>query len=266
VPGITAGGRPEAMEVVELPAVAPATIDSGGLAMPREEQGRLWAEAARNALGYSTHLPNFRCTQETHRFSAPVKTPDQLKQLDSFKDELMYEDGKETYRRVEMDGNTDGASEKMKRVRSRGEFGSLLRGLFDPESQATYKWAGRAMALGVLCQVFDVQVAKGKSNFSLKHNDYLLPVGYQGQVFIEEETGLVRRLTIQGTEVPPDFALQSPAFSLEYGMVRIGNEDHLLPLRSVLQVQHLKLYVRNETTFRDYRRFEASTEIKFHNR
>lgn len=61
-------------------------------------------------------------------------------------------------------------------------------------------------------------------------------------------------------------ALQSPAFSLEYGMVRIGSDDFLLPLRSVLQVRQVKQFVRNETVFRDYRRFEASTDIKFHNK
>jgi hypothetical protein len=46
-------------------------------------------------------------------------------------------------------------------------------------------------------------------------------------------------------------------------MVRIGAEEHLLPLRSVFQVRQGKQVVRNETQFRDYRRFEASSEIKF---
>jgi hypothetical protein len=37
----------------------------------------------------------------------------------------------------------------------------------------------------------------------------------------------------------------------------------LLPLRSVLQVRQGKQVVRNETQFRDYRKFEASSQIKF---
>ncbi len=260
--------RPEADEPeTVLPDIEPATIDSSGLAMPADEQKRLWDEAATSALGYSTHLPNFRCTQETHRFTAPAKTPDLLKEADSFKDELTYEDGKESYQTLEINGaKADKSRSDLKGVHSRGEFGTMLHGLFEPESGTRYKWAGRAMAMGVLCQVFDLQVAQNKSNFSLTHNGRREQVGYTGRLFIEEETGLVRRLTIQGDGLPKDFALQSPSLSLDYGMVRIGAQDYLLPLRSVLQLRQLKIFVRNETVFANYRKFEASSEIKYNNK
>ncbi len=264
-PRAASGGDfdPEGAEVV-LPEIAPATLDSSGLAMGGEEQKRLWEEAAKNVLGYSSHLPNFRCTQETRRFSAPVKTPDQLKETDSFKDELTYEGGKETYRRIELNGaKVELATTLSKGVQSRGEFGSMLQGLFDPAVGVTYKWAGRAMAMGVLCQVFELEVLRAKSNFTLDHNGRREPVGYQGRIFIDEDTGLVRRLTIQGVGLPKDFGLQSPTFLLEYGMVRIGSNDFLLPLRSVLQLQLVKNFVRNESVFRGYRKFEASSNVKF---
>jgi hypothetical protein len=246
-----------------LPEIQPATIDSSGLAMSPEEQKRLWEEAAANALGYSSRLPNFRCIQETHRFTAPAKTPDQLKQADSYKNELTYEDGKETYRTLEINGEkAERSNEDLKGVHSRGEFGTMLRGLFEPEAATRYKWAGRAMAMGVLCQVFDVEVDQPKSNFTLTFNGRREKVGFTGRVFVDEETGLVRRLTIQGSGMSKDFALQSPSFSLEYAMVRIGNDDYLLPMRSVLQLRQMKIFVRNETEFTGYRKFEASSDIK----
>jgi hypothetical protein len=254
------------VEIV-LPEIEPATVDSSGLAMEAAEQKRLWEEAASNALGYLSHLPNFRCTQETHRFTAPAKTPTQLKEADFFKDDLMYEDGKEKYRALEINGEkADPAHSELKGVRSSGEFGTLLQGLFDPDAAASYKWAGRSMEMGVLCQVFDVEVSAPKSNFSLTYKRRRERVGYTGRIFIDEDTGLVRRLTIQGVGLPKDFALQSPAFSLEYGMVRIGSEDFLLPLRSILQLRQQKTFVRNETTFRGYRKFAASSGIDFENK
>jgi hypothetical protein len=76
---------------------------------------------------------------------------------------------------------------------------------------------------------------------------------------------MVRRLTIQGTALEKDFGLQSPALSLDYGMVKIGTDDYLLPLRSVLQLRHAKVFVRNESVFRGYRKFEAESQIKFQN-
>ena len=255
----------ENAEVV-LPEIEPATVDSSGLKMREDEQKRLWDEAAKNAMGYLDRLPNFRCIQETHRFTAALKTPDQLKEADSFKDALVYEDGKERYQRIEINGvKADEAEAINKGIHSRNEFGSMLRGLFDPDVAASYKWAGRAMAMGVLCQVFDVEVAKAKSNFMLNYGGRRELAGYTGRVFIEEETGMVRRLTIQGAGLAKDFGLQAPALSLDYGMVKIGKDDYLLPLRSVLQLRHAKAFVRNETVFRAYRKFEAESEIKFQN-
>jgi len=267
LPKNSAGPRDEAENAeVVLPDIEPATVDSSGLKMRPEEQKALWDEAAKNAVGYLEHLPNFRCTQETHRFTAPLKTPDQLKEADSFKDDLVYEDGKERYQTIEINGvKAENAPAANKGIHSRNEFGSMLRGLFDPDVAASYKWAGRAMAMGVLCQVFDVEVSKAKSNFMLNYGGRRELAGYTGRVFIDEETGMVRRLTIQGAGLAQDFGLQSPALSLDYGMVKIGKDDYLLPLRSVLQLRHAKAFVRNETVFRSYRKFEAESQIKFQN-
>ena len=267
VPDASAARRDQTEEAaVVLPEIEPATVDSSGLKMLSAEQKQLWDEAASNAMGYLAHLPNFRCTQETHRFTAPVKTPDQLKEADSFKDDLVYEDGKERYQTIEINGiKAENAAAVNQGIHSRNEFGSMLRGLFDPDVAASYKWAGRAMAMGVLCEVFEVEVSKAKSNFVLHYGGRREAAGYTGRVFIDEETGMVRRLTIQGVGLPKDFGLQSPALSLDYGLVKIGKDDYLLPLRSMLQLRHAKAFVRNETVFRGYRKFDADSEIKFQN-
>jgi hypothetical protein len=256
----------EAASVV-LPDIEPATIDSSGLKMRLEDQKEHWDAAAKNAMGYLDQLPNFRCIQETHRFTAPAKTPDQLKEADSYKDELIFEDGKERYQRLESGGvKADHAPVENSGIRSRNEFGSLLRGLFDPKVGASYRWAGRSMALGVLCQVFEFEVAKAKSNFVLHYGNDVQSVAYHGRAFIDDETGMVRRLTIEGTGLSKDFGLQSPSLSLDYGMVKIGEDDYLLPLLSILQLRRAKVFVRNESVFRGYRRFQAESHIKYDNK
>lgn len=261
--GSAAAPAEENVEVV-LPAIENTSIDSSGLALPQDEQDRLWNEAAKSALGYSSRLPNFRCTQETRRFTAKLKTPEDLTLSGSYVDDLMYEEGKERYRTIEVDGvKVDTTHFGLKGVHSSGEFGSMLSGLFGPEVAASHKWAGRAMAMGVLCQVFDVEVTQDRSNFAVIDNGRRAVAAYSGRVYIEEETGLVRKLVIQGSGLPKEFILQSPMFLLEYGMVRIGSEDHLLPLRSILQARHGKNLARNETVFRSYRKFEAASEIKY---
>jgi hypothetical protein len=249
---------------VVMPEIEPATIDSSGLALAKDEQKRLWEAAAVTARDYSSHLPNFRCTRETHRFTGLAAKPDLMKESSSFRGELTFEDGHETYRVIEVNGNSaDATLSDLSGVRSRGEFGSLLAGVFDKDVNATYKWAGRAMAMGALCQVFEFYVPRSRSNLTMTYNKRPEAAAYTGRVFIDEETGMVRRITMVGSDLPPDFALQAPSFSLEYGMVRIGTEDHLLPLRSVMQVRQLKTITRNESVFREYRRFDASSGIKY---
>jgi len=249
---------------VTLPEVDPVHLaaDAGALAAP--EQQKLWGEAAGNALSYSSRLPNFRCNRETHRLTAPVKSPERFSATDTFIEELTYESPKETYRTLEVNGQKSSMQrDALKGVHSRGEFGSMLKSIFRPEAAAQYKWAGRAITGGVLCDVFDVDVPVARSNFILTFNLRQEIAGFHGRVFLDEDSGLVRRIVLQGGGLPKDFGLQSPTFSLEYGMVRIAGEDHLLPLRSVLQVRQGKQVVRNETQFRDYRKFDASSEIKF---
>ena len=249
---------------VTLPEVDPVHLaaDAGALAAP--EQRKLWDEATASALSYSSRLPNFRCNRETHRLTAPVKSAERFSQTDTFIEELTYESPNETYRTLEVNGQKSSVQrEALKGVHSRGEFGSMLKSIFRLEAGAQYKWSGRAMTGGVLCDVFDVDVPVARSNFILTFNLRQEIAGFHGRVFIDEDSGLVRRLVLQGAGLPKDFGLQSPSFSLEYGMVRIVGEDHLLPLRSVLQVRQGRQVVRNETQFRDYRKFEASSQIKF---
>lgn len=249
---------------VTLPEVDPVHLaaDAGALAAP--EQQKLWEAAASSALSYSSRLPNFRCNRETHRLMAPVKSAERLVESDTFIEELTYESPKETYRTLEVNGQKSSVRrDAFKGVHSNGEFGSMLKSVFRPEAAAQYKWSGRAMTGGVLCDVFDVDVPVARSNFVLTFNLRQEIAGFHGRVFVDDDSGLVRRIVLQGAGLPKDFGLQSPTFSLEYGMVRIGTEDHLLPLRSVLQVRQGKQVVRNETQFRDYRKFEASSLIKF---
>jgi hypothetical protein len=249
---------------VTLPEVDPVHLaaDAGVLALP--EQRKLWEEAAASALSYSSHLPNFRCNRDTHRLTAPVKNAERFSQTDTFIEEMTYESPKETFRTLEVNGlKSNMQRDALKGVRSRGEFGSMLKSIFRPEAAAKYKWAGRAITGGVLCDVFDVDVPVERSNFILTFNLRQEVAGFHGRVFVDEDSGLVRRIVLQGGGLPKDFGLQSPTFSLEYGMVHIAGEDHLLPLRSVLQIRQGRQVVRNETTFRDYRKFDASSQIKF---
>ena len=249
---------------VTLPEVDPVHLAADSGAMTAADQQKLWSEAAASALSYASRLPNFRCNRETHRLTAPVRNADRFNQTDSFIEEMTYESPHETFRTLEVNGlKSTALRDSFKGVHSKGEFGAMLKSIFRPEAAAKYTWSGRAMAGGIMCDVFDVDVPPERSNFVLTFELRQEVAGFHGRVFVDEDAGLVRRIVLQGNGLPKDFALQSPVFSLEYGLVHIAGADHLLPLRSVLQVRQGKQVVRNETQFRDYRKFNASSDIKF---
>ena len=128
---------------IALPEIDPVNLNTLGPSMPAEEQKRVWEEAAASAAGYTKHLPNFRCNQETRRLTAPAKNPDQLRESDLVISEITYENGRESYQVLEVNGlKTDKTSKRLEGVHSKGEFGSLLKSLFGPEVEATYRRAG----------------------------------------------------------------------------------------------------------------------------
>ena len=89
---------------IVMPELDPVAIRTAGAAPSLEEQKRYWDEAAANALNYSKNLPNFRCNQETKRLTAPVKNRDQFREGDVIVNELVYENGHESYRTLEVNG------------------------------------------------------------------------------------------------------------------------------------------------------------------
>jgi hypothetical protein len=254
----------EDLSGIVIPEIDPVDLKTDGPSLPAGELARYWEESALRARDFSDRLPNFRCLQETRRLSTSVKNPEGFKERDVYIDELTYENGEESYRTIEVNGlKTDRMRRPVQGVKSRGEFGTMMRGIFSKNVAAKYKWAGRAMAGGTLCRVFEIEVPAERSNFVLAHNTEQEIAGYKGRIFIDEESGLVRRISIQGDGLPPKFGLQSPSMSLDYGLVKIGELDYLLPLRSVLQTRQGKSLIRNETVFRDYHKFEASSSIQF---
>ena len=177
----------------------------------------------------------------------------------------MFEGGKERYQRLE----TNGEKAEVGPDRQTRAFPRAMNSARYCAACSIRMWLrptiGRAdpWPWALLCQVFEFEVSRAKSNFVLHYGATVAAAAYNGRVFIDEDTGMVRRLTIQGSGLPKDFGLQSPALSLDYGMVKIGEKDYLLPLRSVLQLRQAKVFVRNETVFRGYRKFQAESEIKF---
>ena len=93
------------------------------------------------AANYAKSLPNFLCKQVTRRYEDKSGT-EFWGLRDTVIASLSFNEGKEDYK-VQLINNhavMDTPFEKLGGFQTRGEFGSWMRDIFDPESGATFDW------------------------------------------------------------------------------------------------------------------------------
>jgi hypothetical protein len=73
----------------------------------------------------------------------------------------------------------------------------------------------------------------------------------------------VLRITDTATDIPKSLRTEQISTEIDYDEVTIGGATYLLPTEAVVSVLLPRSKVRNELSFRDYRKFEAQSDIKF---
>lgn len=251
-----------------LPALAPGRYTAVALSNSSPQATKshldaLLAGARERSLAYVDSLVNFECIEITDRFIDAKGTGtwthrDRIVELATFENKL------ESRKLLQVNGRPGNTQEiDMKGGRLEGEFGAVLKIVFDPVSQAAFQWKETGSLEGSAVQVFSYQVDLKKSNFTLTaSSSSLITVGFQGLVYIDDATRGVRHIDMQAEGIPADFPIRASGLSIDYDYVAIGNHDYLLPVRGGLR---MKLGKRQEILhrieFRDYRRFGSEIRI-----
>jgi hypothetical protein len=148
---------------------------------------------------------------------------------------------------------------------SSGEFGNLLNEIFTPETDAHFDWDHWGKLRGRMMYVFSYRVAAAHSRYGIFHQQSrrkLMP-GYHGLVYADQDTRQVMRFTLECDDIPADFPIQQVFLTLDYEPTMIADREYILPLRSELRSREGRNLVKNETTFRQYRRYSADAVISF---
>ena len=92
------------------------------------------------AMTYTDNLPNFLCLQVTRRF-VDFDLSDHYRLVDTVNAQLSYTEGKENYKLVSINNRyTNTSMEQLGGAVSVGEFGSFMKAIFDPKSEAEFGW------------------------------------------------------------------------------------------------------------------------------
>lgn len=229
-----------------------------------EEQQRILDRVREYALGYVKRLPDFICLQVTRRYVDPSGL-EFWHQQDVVTARLSYFEQKEDYKLVLVNNRpTDISYDSLGGSTSTGEFGSMLKEVFDPQSEAEFRWERWATLRGRRAHVYRYRVPKHRSRWNIVYEKTIsITPAYHGLVYVDRDNHSVMRLTLAAEGIPPSFPVQEANTTLDYDSTEISGLKFILPLKAVVRMRSGKFLSKNEVEFRMYRKFTADTVITF---
>ncbi|HLI84898.1 MAG TPA: hypothetical protein VKV17_13325 [Bryobacteraceae bacterium] len=256
----------EAAPVVEVKVVPKPPPSS-------EEQAQIIGEVREYALNYSKTLPDYICTLVVRRYVAPYpggkyggrRGDDPSWQLaNTLTVRLSYYDQKEDYKLIlinnsptQMDYNKVGGS------RSTGDFGTMLREVFEPATEAHFEWDHWGLLRGRHTYVFAYHVAQERSQWHVTSDQEDTIAAYKGLIYVDQETKQVLRISLEAVDLPPTFPVKQASDTLDYDYQDVGGQQFLLPLKNKVIINGAQFLTRNDNEYHLYHKYSAESAVQF---
>jgi hypothetical protein len=259
-PILKRGKQPDLPPCPDPPPAASAPADSTHT-RSQNPSAPLIERAREAAFEFSQNLPNFICKEVMARYMQRGRdeTP-----LDVVSAEIIYDHAKETYRNVKIDDRpTDRNLEEISGSWSTGEFASTLLGLFSPDTNARFRSGGATSISGFRAQVYDFDVPRANSRWTVHAESQTLVPAYKGSVWVDPSTARVLRIEMQARNLPSDFPMDTIESAVDYSYVMIGGKSFLLPVHaeSLGCPRGAGSCSHNIIDFRNYHEFRVDVKI-----
>jgi hypothetical protein len=245
--------------------VEPDPSSTPAAAKPKSTSQELLARSKEWAANFASSLPNFVCRQSTTRYVEESRQ-EGWRALDIVTAQVVYEDGKESYRDITVGGRkTSKSMLDLGGNTSSGEYATTLRSIFSPGSRADFRFYRGAMIGQASTSIYDFKVALRNSNWQIRDGGQTLLPAYSGSVWIDRATAQVRRIEMQADNIPADFPLDSVQWAVDYDSVMLGTSSFWLPVHAEnLGCQRgTSICTKNTIDFRNYHKFSGESTIDF---
>jgi hypothetical protein len=264
--------------------LATAAMECGAFAAPAPlsaEQTDFLESARLSALQYTQKLPDFICTQITHRevlsingYASPITGrgisgfgPDTLVSSDEIQERLTYFNQREKYGVIAINGRKVVGMRHMDIAGaiSAGEFGSVLRDIFAPKSHTVFFWDRVAKLRGrrVWVFAFEVPAEAGAQVYDQLAGQQIV-AAYGGQIFVDESSRDILRI-VSKVHLPPGFHIKAANRSVDYRAASIAGKEFNLPFHSEVRITDGGLLYDNKIDFKNYHRFAVESTIHYGN-
>lgn len=233
-------------------------------------QAQVLALVRSYALDYTAKLPDFICTQVTRREISLLNIVNYqivsttVVASDEIEEQLTFSSQRESYEVLYLNRNrvTGFEHTQIPGAVSAGEFGSLLRDIFDPRTHAIFEWDRSSGPRDHRLYVFAFHVPK-ESGIHVVDNvsgqDTVAP--YRGRVFVNANTNEVERIDSQ-VDFRPEFAVKAAKRSVEYRRVSVADKDYSLPFHSEVRMWDATHVYVNRMDYRAYHKYAVTAGIR----
>lgn len=234
----------------------------------QEEQQQVLAEAREYALNYAKSLPDFICLEVNRRYvdrHYKAGTEGSWAISDRLAEKLTYFDQKEKYELISHNDDSlfGKSAESMGGSISRGDFGTLIREIFDLEASAEFHWERWGNLDGHLMHVYTYSIDQPHSHETIDYErSQQVTPAFHGEVFVEKGPNVIWRITVF-PEPPASFPIQDISERIDYRYTDISGQKFLLPASGQVIMRTSGIGSKNEIEFRSYRKYSADTTITF---
>lgn len=237
----------------------------GGPPPSYEEEQQVISDMTQYALSYTQRLPDFICTQVIRRYVDP-RHRDSWINADTVVSKVSYVDGHENYE-VKLVNNTlveNKSLESLNGAISTGEFGSMMREIFEPASGSEFHFERWGKLRGAVMYVFNYEVEQSHSKYSIDYaRKQTVVTGYKGLVYVDKKDHSIARITAQAVNIPTAFPVRAASSVLDYDTAQVGTTSYILPIKAEMRISDAEVAMKNVIEFRSYKKFSADTSITY---
>ena len=225
------------------------------------ETAALIERSRQKALDYTQQLPDFICTEVVHR---SISSDGGRQANDILTIKLGYSKRGEEHKLESINGKpTNSKYADLEGATSTGQFGGILRVIFNPASQGAFDWQSWKTVRKKRLAVLEYAVSAANSPYYLGHQGRKAIVGLHGVLEVDSETGEVLHLTYVAYDIPQQLGVDSAVNSVDYAFSNVGGREYLLPVHSEMEMRSPGVSARNKTEFREYLKFSAESVVDF---
>lgn len=209
-----------------------------------------------------SRLPNYTCLETIDRYVAPPRG--RKKPVDRIRISIALVGGKELYAWPGAAFGEQRLSEMLNGgFTSEGDFASMARSVFvNRVAEVTYVGEEAAGSRRLLHYKF--HIAQNRSAWSVKSGRVVGDVGAGGSFWADAESFDLVRMAYAAEELPPFSDYKRLEESAEFGRVRIGSDETLLPLSADLLSESFDGTIyQNHDEYSGCRQYSSESSISF---